>query len=253
MGNESVTIPPMPTPSHSPDPGDTIERFVTDLGVLREQHPDRPTYLKLARMARRSKSGVHAATTNTEVLPSHDTLRALVGVLAPADVDQWLERRRRLAARPPALQTLEVSKADLSPPDSKADNSVAPPTPSRRPGFVTSSSFDRRIAFTAAVALAVFIGGVLTTPLDRGGVNTVAFCLGNYPRADGRSGQIATGGTWSSWHCQLDDNTLVSIDFQLACIQQYPAAGPFGGAQFALHSSLGHTSWRCYGSLVHNW
>ena len=54
--------------------------------------------------------------------------------------------------------------------------------------------------------------------------------------------------TWSGWTCQLGQ-TVVVIDMQLACRQQYPPMfGVGGGAQFA-DTGTGYTSWVCYGSL----
>ena len=88
---------------------------------------------------------------------------------------------------------------------------------------------------------------------DRGDLSTVAYCSTNHPRSDGAQGQFLADHTWTGWRCRLDDNTAIPIDMQLACRQQYPPLGPFGGAQFAVHNSNGYASWHCFGALLHGW
>lgn len=254
-------------PAHPPDEPevpDTVERFVTDLRSLYQEHPGRYTLKRLHSETGLSSSRFGAAIKNTDTLPSADTVEAMVRILDPGHAAPWVERRHRLA-RPVAggSNTAAPSTLFLPPHEPEADPTVPPggdsdaevkrddPTPKRpqRPPW------SRGRWVSAAVALAAILGGLLTTPFELGGVNTVAFCLANYPRSDARSGQVAIGGTWNDWRCQLDDanHTEIPIDFQLACRQQYPALGPFGGAQFAAHKNAGFISWRCYGSVVHGW
>lgn len=282
-----MTIAGMPpSPTGAPFSDDTVEKFVLDLRALFREHPDRLTLQQLADRALVSKSTCGAATKNTSALPSEDTVKGMLQVLDPTNLLAWLKRRnqlaRTIAARPRAAITPDSaagSTAD-SPADFEADAPAqSPPTPvfavqdsdvarldSREstppPTAASPAASDetrprrgrlRRGLWVAAIAVAGLAGAVATTPFELGGVNAVKFCGGNYPRTDGRSGQIALTGSWDSWRCELDDaeHTSVPIDFQLACRQQYPPIGPFGGAQYAAHVDLGHASWRCYGSLLH--
>lgn len=234
------------------DSPDTIERFVYDLRGLYLGTTDRPTFKQLARLTHRSSSSLHAAVTYADRLPSQTTVRALIQALDPAHLDDWQQRRNSLDPRAmqggtPTPQTPSTLESPLPQPGEMLPTAAVASTGTR-----PTVSTTRRAVIIAGV-LALIAGWILATPFDLGGVNTVAFCGGNHPRKDGLSGQRVTDGTWLAWHCELDDGTYVPVDMQLACHQQYPASGPFGGAQYAGHRDQGLASWRCYGSVIHTW
>ena len=240
----------MTTPTVTPDePADSVERFVRDLRSLYAHAENRPTFKQLGRLTHRSPSSIHAAVTYSDRLPSRATVEPLVKVLDPDHLTDWLARHARLDPRhhgtqePPAAGPGAGQASDYSHQVQIQSASTSGAITVHRP----------RATLIAAVIAAGLVGAALTTPFDRGGVSTVAFCGGNYPRKDGRSGQVTTDGSWAAWRCELDDGTFVPVDMQLACRQQYPANGPFGGARYAVHQSQGLGSWRCYGALVHGW
>lgn len=252
----------MPPPIvDEPDSPDTIEAFVTDLRGLYLQHHNRPTFNQLGRITHRSSSSLHAAVTYSDRLPSQATVSALVEVLAPDQISTWLQRRQRLDPRSQIRATSAsepTSTVDAGTDGVETNGSVGVATtgngglqPHNKPSILSAGASTRTIFTSVGVAVALIAGGLLAAPFDRGGISTVAFCSGNYPRSDGRSGQVADDGTWAGWSCELDDGKRVPIDMQLACRQQYPSTGLFGGAQYAVHNSQGFTSWRCYGSPIH--
>lgn len=241
----------MTTPTDTPEePADSVDRFVRDLRSLYANAENRPTFKHLGRLTHRSPSSIHAAVTYSDRLPSRATVEPLVKVLDPENLAAWLARHASLDPRQHATGEVPAPATD-QPKTPDADQ--APATLAAMAPSAISGPRPRPLLIAAAVIVAGLGGALLTTPFDRGGVSTVAFCGGNYPRTDGRSGQVTTDGSWVAWRCELDDGTFVPVDMQLACRQQYPASGPFGGAQYAVHQSQGLGSWRCYGALVHGW
>jgi hypothetical protein len=169
------------------------------------------------------------AVIRTDRVPTEPVVREFVASLGldPDAVDAWARRRNRLA---PETRT-----------GNGADQAAGAPngTPAR--------SRDRRVLVVAGALLAGIIGGsVLTFPHPVGGVDAVTYCAMNLTGSHSEHDL-----TWSGWTCQLGQ-TVVVIDMQLACRQQYPPTfGVGGGAQFAEHRDPGYTSWVCYGSLLH--
>lgn len=228
-----------PTTGEQLDP-DSVARFVTDLDRLRLVHAGHLTFTQLERATGLSRSSLHKAVRDTTKLPSAATTSRLVGFLAPQDVPGWLDRRHQISPE-------KHAQSVQAPIDGPSQAALTAPREAKR-----SNSPSRRLAWLGAIAGSAIATGLLTVPFERGGIDVASYCTSNHPRTDRRSGEF-NDGTWTGWKCLLTDGTTVSVDLQLACRQQYPASGPFGGAQFAVHNNRSFASWRCWGSLLHGW
>lgn len=123
---------------------DGVERFVGDLRQLREQFPGR-SFVGMAARAKVSKTVLHDAVTRTDRLPSERTVRALVGLLDPRHVEDWVARRDRIASF-----TATVT-AELSP---EVDDATSEHAQSSHRG-----RFDRP-SWGLVIALLVMVGAV---------------------------------------------------------------------------------------------
>lgn len=218
-------------------PGDSTAAFVSDLRDLHRRRGE-PTFAAMARRTGVSKTSLNDAMTKLDRLPSSRVVEALVGMLEPAAVAAWLERRVALLPQP-------------APPEDAAAASVgggtSPSIPPLRDGVRRQRA--RRAAVMGAVVMGAVVGSmatvVLLTPHELGGVDIATYCAAANPRAV----DVRHESTWNGWVCVLKDGATVPVDVDAACRYQYPGWGPFNGARYAIHGT-GWSSWRCVGALV---
>jgi len=232
---------------------DSVERLVSDLRRLKERSGR--TLDALAKTARISRTSIHDATTKEHRLPSANVVRRLALILDPDDVDRWEARRDRLD---PKLKLALPSAAPVEgaepAPDPEPHGGGEPQPIKMTPDASGSQRLRRRwsnpvLAGALAVG-ALAVGMLAASPHSMGGVSALAYCE-SFSQSRVGDDAFAHGKTYDSLRCILGDGTVEALDVQRACQQEYPAVGPFGGAQYAGHIGPGWADWQCYGSLLH--
>lgn len=110
----------------------------------------------------------------------------------------------------------------------------------------------RRFASLAAVALALALGAIpaTTSPAaaatDLGGVSVANYCARNVWSGT-LAPSIATNinNRWDGWRCATRVS-LVQVDMNLACRQQYPKRWFWQSNAYAGNPSKTMFGWRCY-------